>query len=101
MVKHIVMWKVEGHPVHGRKEEVIAKVKAGLESLKGQIEGLIEIEVGTNFNTSESAYDVVLYSTFVDRAALDFYQAHPKHLEVANNLVRQVATSRVVVDYDI
>lgn len=101
MVKHMVMWKVEEHPVHGTKEEVIAKVKAGLEGLKGQIEGLIEIEVGLNFNTSEAAYDVILYSTFVDREALDFYQAHPKHVEVANNLVRQVATSRVVVDYEI
>lgn len=100
MVKHIVMWKVTGHPVHGTKEEVMDKVKEGLEALKGQIEGLIEIEVGINFNPAETAYDVVLYSTFESKEALNFYQAHPKHLEVANNLVRQVATSRVVVDYE-
>lgn len=101
MVKHIVMWKVIEHPVHGTKEEVMAKVKEGLEALKGQIEGLIEIEVGINFNPAEAAYDVALYSTFESKEALSFYQGHPKHLEVANTLVRQVATSRVVVDYEI
>ena len=95
MVKHIVMWKVAEHPVHGSKEEVMAKIKAGLEGLKGQIEGLVEIEVGMNFNPAETAYDVL-----ESKEALAFYQAHPKHLEVANNLVRQVATSRVVVDYE-
>lgn len=100
MVKHIVMWKVAEHPVHGTKEEVKTKIKAGLEGLKGQIEGLIEVEVGINFNTAETAYDVALYSTFENKEALHFYQAHPKHLEVANGLVRQVATSRVVVDYE-
>ena len=100
MVKHIVMWKVAEHPVQGSKEEVMAKIKAGLEGLKGQIEGLVEIEVGMNFNPAETAYDVVLYSVLESKEALAFYQAHPKHLEVANNLVRQVATSRVVVDYE-
>ena len=101
MVKHIVMWQVADHEVHGTKKEVMQKMKEQLEGLKGQIEGLIEIEVGINFNTSPAAYDVVLYSTLVDEAALDYYQGHEKHLAVANNLVRQVATSRAVVDYAI
>lgn len=101
MVKHIVMWKVAEHAEHGSKKEVIAKVKERLEGLKGQIEGLLEIEVGVNFNTSEMSYDVVLYSTFEDAAALEFYQAHPKHVEVANDLVRQVAVARTVVDYEV
>lgn len=101
MIKHIVMWKVKEHEVHGSKEEVVRKIKGRLEGLKGEIEGLQEIEVGINYNTGEAAYDVVLYSTFVSKEALDFYQGHPKHLEVANSLVRQVTISRVVVDYEI
>lgn len=99
MVKHIVMWQVAAHEIHGTKDEVMGKMKVQLEGLKGQIEGLIDIEVGVNFNESPAAYDVVLYSTFLDKAALEYYQGHEKHLEIANNLVRQVATSRVVVDY--
>ncbi|MBE6022456.1 MAG: Dabb family protein [Cellulosilyticum sp.] len=101
MVKHIVMWKVKEHEVHGSKEEVMQKIKEGLEGLKGQIEGLEEIEVGINFNLAEAAYDVVLNSILTSKAALEAYQNHPKHLEVANGLVRQVATSRVVVDYEV
>lgn len=101
VVKHIVMWKVKEHPVYGTKEEVMEKIKVALEGLEGQIEGLEEIEVGINFNASENAYDVVLYSLLVSKEALENYQAHPKHLLVANNLVRQVAVSRVVVDYEI
>ena len=101
MVKHIVMWKVAEHAEHGSKEEVMTKIKERLEGLKGEIEGLLEIEVGINFNISEMSYDVVLYSTFKDREALNFYQAHPKHLEVANDLVRQVSVSRAVVDYEV
>lgn len=101
MVKHIVMWKVEDHKVHGTKQEILNKMKQALEALTGEIEGLIELEVGFNFNPSEAAYDVVLYSILQDRKALEIYQNHPKHVQVANELIRQVATQRVVVDYDI
>lgn len=101
MIKHIVMWKVREHEVHGSKEEVMKKIKVQLEALKGIIEGLQEIEVGVNYNMSDAAYDVVLYSTFVSKEALDFYQQHPKHIEIANQLIRPVATSRVVVDYEL
>ena len=101
MIKHIVMWKVKEHEVHGSKEEVMKRIKVQLEDLKGEIEGLEEIEVGINYNPAETAYDLALYSTFVSKEALEGYQIHPKHVEVANNLVRQVATSRVVVDYEL
>ncbi len=101
MIKHIVMWKVKEHEVHGSKEEVMKKIKIGLEGLKGEIDGLLEVEVGINFNSSDAAYDVVLYSILESKEALEAYQAHPKHLKVANELVRQVAISRIVVDYEI
>lgn len=101
MIKHIVMWQVKEHEVHGSKEAVIEKMKGALEGLKGKIEGLIDIEVGRNFNTSEAAYDVVLYSTFTSKEALEGYQKHPLHVAVGQDLVRQVAISRVVVDYEI
>ena len=100
MVKHIVMWKIADHEVHGTKAEIITKMKEQLESLRGQIEGLIEIESGINFNPADAAYDIALYSVLESKEALESYQNHPKHLQVANELVRQVAVSRVVVDYE-
>ncbi len=101
MVKHIVMWKVTDHEVHGTKKEILNKMKQQLEGLKGQIEGLIDVEVGFNFNPADAAYDIALYSVLESKEALEGYQKHPKHLEVANHLVRQVAIKRVVVDYEI
>ena len=94
------MWQVKDHEIHGTKEEILKKMKDQLEALKGQIEGLIEIEVGFNFNPADVAFDVALYSVLENRDALERYQNHPKHLQVANGLVRQVATNRVVVDYE-
>ena len=71
------------------------------ESLNGKIEGLMEIEVGININESSAAYDVVLYSTFKDIEALNYYQNHELHKSVGANLIKPVTTSRVVVDYTV
>lgn len=100
MVKHIVMWKIQG--INGlSKEEVAANIKSELEALNGQIEGLLNLEVGIDFLHSDSSYDVVLYSELESKEALDFYQSHPLHVQVATNTVKPAATSRIVVDYEI
>lgn len=99
MIKHIVMWKIKDDTPHGTKQEVMQKMKEELEGLKGVIETIVEIEVGINFEPSEMAYDVVLYSVFKDKSGLEAYQGHPAHQRIANELVRQVSEKRVVVDY--
>ena len=93
MTKHIVMWKIAD------KEKNAPVIKKGLEGLKGKIEGLVDIEVGVNTNSSDAAFDVVLYSVFTTQDALDGYQQNPLHLEVAG-FVRSVALERRVVDYE-
>ena len=76
MVKHIVMWKIQG--VNGQsKEETAQEIKRTLEDLNGKIEGLIHLEVGIDFLQSDASYDVVLYSELANKEALDFYQNHP------------------------
>ena len=75
MVKHIVMWKIQG--VNGQsKEETAQEIKRTLEDLNGKIEGLIHLEVGIDFLQSDASYDVVLYSELANKEALDFYQNH-------------------------
>lgn len=95
MTKHIVMWKIKDE----NKADNALKIKNGLEGLKGKIDGLLDIEVGINTNPSDMAFDVVLFSSFTDQAALDSYQSNPLHLEVAG-FVRSVAEERHVVDYE-
>ena len=97
MVKHIVMWKIQG--VNGQsKEETAQEIKRTLEDLNGKIEGLIHLEVGIDFLQSDASYDVVLYSELANKEALDFYQNHPLHVKAATEVVKPAATSRIVVD---
>ena len=54
MVKHIVMWKIQG--VNGQsKEETAQEIKRTLEDLNGKIEGLIHLEVGIDFLQSDAS----------------------------------------------
>ncbi|MDA3731778.1 Dabb family protein [Niameybacter massiliensis] len=96
MVKHIVMWRV----VSQTKEDVLKNIKERLENLNGQIDGLIHLEVGINYNASKQAYDAVLYSEFESKEALISYRDHEKHQEVANTYVRPFTVERAVVDFE-
>lgn len=94
MIKHIVMWKLKEE----NKEKNAIKIKNDLEALKDKIEELKSIEVGINFNESEAAYDVVLYSEFESKEDLNSYQNNKDHKEVGA-FVRTCAIDRKVVDY--
>lgn len=96
MIKHIVMWKLKEE----NKMDSAQKIKKDLEALKGVIKGLNEIEVGIDFNKSDAAYDVVLYSTFDTKEDLNAYQIHPEHKKVGA-FVAQVKVERIVVDYEV
>ena len=95
MIIHIVNWKLKD-TTEKLNNAKLAKEK--LEALKGRIENLEKIEVGINFNESEAAFDLVLYSEFKTKEDLDIYQNHPEHLKAAA-FVKSVVEKRVVVDY--
>ncbi|MGI9533768.1 MAG: Dabb family protein [Thermodesulfobacteriota bacterium] len=100
MIKHIVMWKIkESHEGHD-KNALGLMLKNMLEDLTDKISQINELEVGINFNPSEAACDVVLYSSFDTIDDLQIYQKHPDHVKVAE-LVSELRTERRVVDYEI
>jgi len=94
VIKHIVFWTVEEEDKQGKMD----KIKSLLEALPREIPQIQELEVGFNFNPSEVAYDVALYSVFTSEEDLQTYQVHPKHKEAAA-YVGSVTTNRKVVDY--
>ena len=100
MVKHIVMWKLLDHAEGATKKENAVRLKEKLEALKDKISVIQSIEVGLNFNTTEAAFDVALYSEFQSQQDLQTYQKHPEHVRVAA-LVNKVRLERAVVDYEI
>lgn len=99
MVKHIILWQLKDELQGAEKEAVKAGIKQGLESLKGQIPGLLDISVQTEQLSSSNA-DVMLDSTFVDENALKTYASHPAHVKVADGRVRPYTKSRVCMDFE-
>ena len=97
MIRHIVMWKM-ADPSDAQDRAMA--IKKNLEAHKGEIEELVDIEVGLNFNETESASDVVLVSTFKTREDLEIYQDHPSHKSVGANYERPYVKERRVVDYE-
>lgn len=100
MVKHIVMWKLRDQAEGASREENARKLKSTLEALTGKIKQIVELEVGFQMKPDESAYDVVLVTSFQTREDLDLYQKHPDHQVVAA-FVKKIVSDRKVVDYEV
>ena len=98
MVKHIVFWKLKEEANGMSKAENAAAIKQKLEDLNGKIEGCIKLEVGFDFLHSAESADVVLYSEFESKEALDFYANHPLHKAVMP-FIAEARSERRVVDY--
>lgn len=94
MIVHIVMFKFKDE----NKALNMAVVKDKLEALESKIEGLKSMEVGINFNESERAFDMSLYSTFEDEDELQSYAVHEEHLKVVA-MIKEMTLESKVVDY--
>lgn len=101
MVKHIVMWKLKDHAEGGSKQENAHKLKTKLQALPQAIKELKFVEVGINFNPSDAAFDVVLYSAFENKQDLQAYQKHPEHQKLIKDFLNEVRIDKKVVDYEI
>lgn len=97
MIKHIVMWKLKGDTPE-EKEASIRRVKAAFDGIVGVIPGLKSVEIGVDISGIEYACDVVLYSEFESKEALEGYAVHPEHLRIKESLLG-VRVGRYQVDY--
>lgn len=94
MIVHIVMFKFKEE----NKAENLTKTEVMLNALVTKIDGLKSMEVGIDFNQSERAFDMSLYSTFESKEDLAVYATHPAHLEVVA-FIKEVTEASKVVDY--
>lgn len=99
MVKHVIIWNFKDEFSDSEKAERAAKIKSGLEGLKGKVDGLVDIKVYTDFLDSSNG-DIMLDSTLTDEEALKGYQINPEHLKVAE-FVRASVSARKCVDFEI
>ncbi|MCR5058284.1 MAG: Dabb family protein [Clostridiales bacterium] len=100
MIKHIIIWTLKDEYSNEEKAEIKAEIKAGLEGLKGKIDGLTDIKVYTEGLESSNG-DLMLDSTFVSEEALKGYAVHPDHVAVATGKVRPHAKIRSCFDFEV
>lgn len=100
MIKHIVIWKLK-EQAHGNPKAVNAMLmKEKLEALTGKIPAINRLEVGIDFSNTTYSADVVLYSEFSTKEALQNYREHPEHQALAA-FNREASLERTVVDYEV
>jgi len=100
MIKHIVMWKLKEHAEGGDRATNAGRMKEQLKACAGIVPGILKLEVGLAEPGLEATYDVVLYSEFSDKAALDAYQAHPQH-QALKPFFGAVREARQCMDYTV
>lgn len=96
MIKHIVMWKFKDDVAEADKLEM----KHQLESLKGVVPSLLQIEVGMDVVGMDASKDMVLTTLFHSLSDLQAYADDPTHLKVVE-FVKPLVCERAVVDYEI
>ena len=101
MVKHIILWRLRSELSAEEKREKAQAIKQGLEGLKGQIPGLIDIHAQIDGRLETSNADIMLDCTLDSFDSLKAYAVHPAHVAVANGVVRPNTELRTCLDYEI
>ena len=100
MIKHIVFWKLKEHAEGNGRAVNALKMKVLLDSCARLVPGMLAFEARLAQPGLEATYDVVLYSEFVDRQALDAYQGHPNHVAI-KPFIGAVREARQCMDYEV
>jgi len=94
VVVHLVSFKYRRDVDEPARQDHRAKLAA-----LRDIDGVIDFKVGADFVRSPRSYDTGIVVLFRDRAALDGYATHPRHVPVGQ-LGRDLSDSIVAVDFD-
>jgi hypothetical protein len=100
MLKHIVMWKLKDFAEGADKATNARKMKDSLDACANLVPGILKFEVAIAQTGLEATYDVVLYSEFTDKAALNAYQDHPHHAAL-KPFFGAIRDARQCMDYEI
>lgn len=100
MIKHIVAWCFKDEALGMSKAQNLLRAKAAIEALRECVPGIMHLEVGLDIGAARDSWDIVIYSEFADREALQAYQVHPEHVKVAE-LVGEMRELRAAVDFEV
>jgi Stress responsive A/B Barrel Domain len=94
MLLHLVCFKYKAET----DEATRAQHRERLAALT-DVDGVVALKVGADVVRSPRSFDTGLSVTFPDRTALDAYQAHPRHVPVAQ-LGMVLCQQIVAVDFE-
>ena len=100
MIKHIVMWKLKEHAEGADRATNAQRMKQRLDECATIAPGTLKFEVVLAQPGLEATYDIVLYSEFTDKAALEAYLHHPTH-EACKPFIGAIRSERQCMDYEI
>jgi Stress responsive A/B Barrel Domain len=83
MYIHLFAFRWKPNVTDAQKEHVIGEIRA----LQGQIPGLLETWVGTNFSPRSNEFQLGGVMKFADKASLDAYSPHPVHQKLVSWLM--------------
>jgi heme-degrading monooxygenase HmoA len=99
MIKHIVMWKLKDQAEGADKAANAVEMKRRLDACANVVPGILKFEVTLAQPGLEATYDVVLYSEFEDKQALEAYVKHPTHQAVVP-FIGAIREARQCMDYE-
>ena len=100
MIKHIVMWKLKEQAEGADRATNAREMKRRLDECATIVPGILTFEVTLAQPDLEATYDVVLYSEFADRTALEAYIKHPTHQAVVP-FIGAIREARQCMDYEV
>lgn len=100
MLKHVVLFALEGFVSPEAKAAHLEQIKKALEALPDRIPALRRMVVHLNQNPRE-AYDFVLEAYLDSLDELSLYADHPDHLEIVRELIKPHVRARACIDYTI
>jgi hypothetical protein len=98
MIKHVVMWKLNGEDAAARSASFTAIAEA-LGALPALIPEIHSFNIGQDLGETEGNRNAVLIVDYKTAADLATYQTHPEHLK-AVEVVKANTTDRATVDYE-
>jgi hypothetical protein len=97
VIRHVVLFTLATEDA-AEKLRHAEEMKRRLEPLAAEIPGVLGLEVAFDLGRVPGHWDVVLVSEHESEAALESYQAHPRHRE-AVAFVDSVVGRKACVDY--
>ena len=99
MLRRVVLWRLKAQEADQKALDA-GTIKRALESMRGKIPGMLNLQVGINEVAGADASDVVMLVDFDNEEALAVYEKHPVHEQV-KPIVGPLREERRVVEFHV